>query len=136
MCYFNQFTSTDRDPQPVHSAIKEFDQLFAKYPGSAYEEKARVSRVICRDRLSQYELYVSRFYYKKGAHSSAIARLENLVKEYPDSSAEKEALYLAARTYTELGRTSDALKSYETLVRKYPSMQETAEPLIDKLRPK
>ncbi len=136
MCSYDQFTTIDRDPEPLHTAVKEFEALKNKYPKSAYEEQATRSVAICRDRLAEYELYVGRFYHKKGSYQAAATRLEKLVKDYPGSSAEKDALYYAGLSYKELGRNSDALREFELLITKYPSMQDTVSPLISTLRAK
>jgi len=136
LCSYNQLTTIDRDPEPVHTAIKEFETLKKKYPKSAYEEQASRSIAICRDRLAEYELYVGRFYHKKGSYQAAAARLETLLSEYPGSPAEKDALYYAGLSYQELGRRDDALRKFELLIKKYPSMQEIVAPLIATLKSK
>jgi outer membrane protein assembly factor BamD len=135
-CSFNQFTTIDRDPDPTKTALKEYQKLVQKYPKSIYEEDAREKITICRDRISEYELYVGRFYYKKGSYKSAIGRFERLLHDYPGSSAEKDALYYTGLSYTDRGDREQALAAFETLVKKYPSMQGSVGPLMAKLRTK
>ena len=133
MCSFNQLTTIDRDPEPTRIALKEFQKLLQKYPGSTYQEKAEKNISICRDRLAEYELYVGQFYYKKKAYQSAVVRLEQLLKEYPGTSAEKDALYYNGLSQLELGEKAKARSSFETLVAKYPSMSGDVKPLLEKL---
>jgi outer membrane protein assembly factor BamD len=135
-CSFNQFTTIDRDPDPTRIAQKEFQKLLQKYPKSIYEEDAKVKITICRDRIAEYELYVGRFYYKKGSYKSAVGRLDKLLHDYPGSSAEKDALYYTGLSYSDRGDREQALAAFETLVKKYPSMQGRIEPLMAKLRTK
>ncbi len=134
MCSFNQFTTVDRDPSSTRTALKEFQKLLQKYPKSIYEEDARGKISICLDRSAEYELYVGQFYYKKGAYQSAIGRFEKLLKEYPGSSAEKDALYYAGLSYADRGDREQALTALNTLVKKYPSMQRNVGPLMARLQ--
>jgi outer membrane protein assembly factor BamD len=136
MCSYSQLTTIDRDPELVHMALKEFETLKNRYPKSAYEEQVIRFIALCRDRLAEYELYVGRFYHKKGSYLAAAARLEQLLQDYPGSTAEKDALYYAGLSYKELGRRDDALREFELLAKKYPSMQDIAGSLIRSLKSK
>jgi len=83
MCSYQEITTIDRDPALTRTALKEFQALLTKYPGSPYEEEATKYITICRDKLAEYELYVGRFYHKKGSYLAAVGRLEKLLKDYP-----------------------------------------------------
>ncbi len=133
LCSYNQMSTIDRDPELTRNALKEFEALLRKYPRSAYEEEAGKYAAICRDRLAEYELYVARFYHKKGSYKAAIGRLEQLLRDFPGSSAEKDALYYAGLSYIETGERGKARKTLETLVKKYPSLERTAASLMKKL---
>lgn len=134
LCSFKQLSTIDRDPEITRAALKEFEKLPSKYPKAPYVEQAKKYAAICRDRLAEYELYVARFYYKKGSYKSALGRLEGIVKNYPSSLSEKDTLYYMGLAYKEIGERARALDALETLARKYPSMSETAGSLINKLR--
>jgi outer membrane protein assembly factor BamD len=133
MCSFNQLTTIDRDPAPTRTALKEFQTLLRKYPKSIYEEQATKNMSVCRDRLAEYELYVGRFYHKKGSNKAAVTRLDNLLRDYPGSSAEKDALYYDGLSYLALNERDRAKAVFETLVKKYPSMTGSVGPLMDNL---
>ena len=133
MCSFKQVSTIDRDPEPTRIALREFRILLEKYPNSAYQEQAAKNISICLDRLSEYELYVGNFYYKKRAYKAAIGRLDALLRDYPGSSAEKDALYYLGLALTELGDKARAMAVLETLMKKYPSMQASAKLVLDRL---
>ena len=78
-------------------------------------------------------MYVGRYYFKKKAYQSATARLDQLLKEYPGSSAEKDALYYKGLSHMELGEKTKARATFEALIAKYPSMTGDAKPLLEKL---
>jgi outer membrane protein assembly factor BamD len=134
MCSYKELTTIDRDPTPDKDVIKEMRTLLAKYPKSAYTDEAKKLIAICRDRLSEYELYVAKFYYKKDSYKAAAGRCEKLLKDYPGSPAEKDALYYAGLSYKELGERDQARAKFEALASKYPAMKKTAQANILKLQ--
>jgi outer membrane protein assembly factor BamD len=134
MSSYKELTTIDRDPAPDSATIKEMRKLIEKYPKSGYEDLAKKYIAICRDRLSEYELYVVKFYHKKESYKAAASRCEKLLKDYPDSPAEKDALYFAGLSYLELGERDQARVKFETLAKKYPAMGKTAQALLRKLQ--
>jgi outer membrane protein assembly factor BamD len=133
MCSYKELLTIDRDPTPAHAVIREMRKLLDKYPKSGYEEQARKYIAICTDWIAEYELYIARFYHKKGSYKAAAARCEKLLHDYPGSPSEKEALYYAGLSYMELGERDLARAKFETLAQKYPAMKETALSHIHKL---
>jgi outer membrane protein assembly factor BamD len=134
MCDYNDLTTIDRDPTPARAVIKEMRKLLEKYPRSGYDEQARKYIAICTDWLAEYELYVAHFYYKKGSYKAAVGRCETLLKDYPGSRSEKDALYYAGLSYRKLGEKDLARARFETLAQKYPAMKKTALSYIEKLQ--
>lgn len=134
MCSYKDLTTIDRDPTPDRNVIKEMRKLLEKYPKSDYVEEAKKYIAICLDRLSEYELYVAKFYYKKESYKAAVGRCEKLLTDYPGSSAEKDALYYGGLSYMELGERGQARIKLEELAQKYPAMKTTALALLHKLR--
>lgn len=157
MCSYQELTTIDRDPAVTRAALREFQNLLVKYPGSPYEEEAKKHIAACKERLAEYELYVGKFYHKKGSYQAAVGRLEKLLKDYPGSSAEKDALYYAGLSCQELSeaevsgaeagatsrekintekksRKAQALKHFEVLIAKYPDMASKVGSHIAKLR--
>ncbi|MEK6742348.1 MAG: outer membrane protein assembly factor BamD [Nitrospirota bacterium] len=157
MCSYQELTTIDRDPAVTRAALKEFQNLLVKYPGNPYEEEAKKYIAICKERLAEYELYVGKFYHKKGSYPAAVGRLERLLKDYPGSSVEKDALYYTGLSYQELSESevSDeeikekgkekisaekksqkalALKNFELLAARHPDMAKKVSSHIAKLR--
>lgn len=134
MCSYQEITTIDRDPAVTRAALKEFQNLLAKYPGSPYEEEANKNITLCREKLAEYELYVGKFYQKKGSYQAALGRLEKLLEDYPGSAAEKEALYYIGLSHQERGDKAKAISTFEILAVKYPDMAKEANDLIAKLK--
>jgi len=136
MCSYKELTTIDRDPAVTRTALKEFQTLLTKYPGSPYEEEGKKYLASCREKLAEYELYVGRFYYKKGSYLAAVGRLEKLLRDYPGLAAEKDALYYLGLTRQELGDREKAITAFEALAAKYPDRAKEAQGMIEKLRTK
>jgi outer membrane protein assembly factor BamD len=134
MCDYNEMSTIDRDPGLVRTTRAEFQKVLDKYAGSSYAEQAKKYIATCTDHLAAYELYVGRFYYRKDSYKAAAGRFEKLLKDFPGSPAEKDALYYLGRSYEELGEKATALSTYETLAAKYPSLAEEATSRISRLR--
>jgi len=157
MCSYQELTTIDRDPSVTRAALKEFQNLLVKYPGSPYQEEAKKYIATCKERLAEYELYVGKFYHKKGSYQAAVGRLEKLLNDYPGSSMEKDALYYTGLSYQELSEAEvsgdesretsrekisaekksqkeQALKNFEILIAKYPDMAKKVGSHIAKLR--
>jgi outer membrane protein assembly factor BamD len=134
MCSYQEITTIDRDPSVTRAALNEFQNLLVKYPGNPYEEEAKKYIATCKERLAEYELYVGTFYYKKGSYQAALGRLEKLLKDYPGSAAEKDALYNIGLSHQEQGDKAKAISAFETLKAKYPDMSNEAGKHITKLK--
>jgi len=134
MCNYNDLTTIDRDPSIPRATMRDFQKLLDKYPGSPYETVAKKHITECRDRLAAYELYVGRFYYKKGAYKAATARLEKLVTDYPGSLSEEEALYYTGLSHLDRGEREEALRNFETLLARYPAPKHDVASQIAKLK--
>jgi outer membrane protein assembly factor BamD len=120
LSYFKQMKSVDRDQEATRKALSNFEFLIANYPPSVLTEKAREKVKICRERMAGKELYVAKFYYKKKKYQGAKARLEAMVKLYPEVDAFDEALFYLGKSHLKLGETDLARKVFTDLVGSYP----------------
>jgi len=135
MCFVMDLTTIDRDPEVPRSAVREFKKLLEKYPGNPFEAEARKHIADSRDRLAQYEFSVAKFYFKKGSYPAALGRLSSLLKEYPGSSVEQDALYHVGLAHTELNDRAKALAALRDLAQRFPAWKDKVAPLISKLTP-
>ena len=52
--------------------------------------------------LASYEVHVARYYLKRGAYVAAANRAQATVKDFPNSPAAEEALFVMAKSYDAL----------------------------------
>lgn len=82
LCYFEMSGSIDRDHEQLLKALGVFNRISQVYPGTIWAEKAKQKAQECRHRLAQYELYVAKFYMRRGKYLAAKKRLERALSEY------------------------------------------------------
>ncbi|GKW05083.1 outer membrane protein assembly factor BamD [Pectobacterium carotovorum] len=93
---------SDRDPQYAHTAFRDFSKLIQGYPNSQYATDANKRLVYLKERLAKYELSVAQYYTKRGAYVAVVNRVEQMLRDYPDTQATKNALPLMENAYREL----------------------------------
>ena len=80
-------TADERDQAVILDAFKELKSYVHDYPNAKESQKIRELLADVTARLMRHELYVARFYHKKGSYKAAVDRCEKLLKDYPDSPA-------------------------------------------------
>ena len=120
MSAFQRLKTIDRDQTVTQEALQEFQRHLQAYPSSTFEEEAKQKIVACREHLAAYELYVGRFYYKKGAYPAAISRFARLWQTYPEARFADEVLFLLGDAYARNANPPEAASAFDELVKRYP----------------
>jgi outer membrane protein assembly factor BamD len=111
----------EKDQGPVRDALKELGVFVEDYKDSIYTTKARKMLADCNKRLAEHELYVANFYLKRNKPIAAIGRLEYMIKEFPRSALEPEALTILGRIYLlKLEKIPEARRTFERLIHDFP----------------
>jgi outer membrane protein assembly factor BamD len=126
----------ERDLTQVSKAADGLAAFVEKYPGSKYAPDAREKLAKARDILAERDWYAFDFYKKREKWQGAAFRLERLMKDYPGSSREAEALWQLADMYVKLSERFKAQKALQQLIVKYPESKQRpgAEKLLAELR--
>lgn len=93
----------ERDSKASRDAYQAFRQLVTQFPESAYAEDARLRMDYILNTLAKYELYVARYYYRRGAYVAAVNRAQQAVVDFEGAPATEEALYIMVLSYDRLG---------------------------------
>ncbi len=135
MSFYKQVSSADVSYSLALRALNEFRLLQQNYPRNPYMDVTETRIKKCLSILAEYELYVGKFYFKKGSYVSASNRFNDLLERYPDSKKEAEAYYYLGRSYRKMGEKDKALSSLNTLIEKFPSTElaKEAEEIITSL---
>lgn len=98
MCHFNEITTIDRDQSETFKALKEFERLMARFPGSKFSFMAEKMVRECRKTLGEQEFDVGKFYFNIEEYPSALRRFEKIVREYPNVGLDYKVSYFIAET--------------------------------------
>lgn len=121
MSNFRLIEGIDRSHENLDNAIKEFETFLRLYPRHQFIDEAKDRLKRCTDMAAEYEFYVGDFYYRKGSYGAAASRFEGLIKKYPQSSWEAEALYYTGLSYFESGDKEKAKDYLTRLTKQYPN---------------
>lgn len=108
--HFFGIDRSDRDPVAARQAFEDFTQLIQIYPNSQYATDARLRLVALKNRLAQYQLSIAQFYTKRGAYVAVVNRVEDMLRDYPDTQATRQALPLMENAYKKLQLNTEANK--------------------------
>jgi outer membrane protein assembly factor BamD len=108
---------SERDQQASRDAYQSFRQVVDQFPQSRYAADARLRMDYIVNALAEYELHVSRYYFRRGAYVASVNRAQQVLLEFPQAPATEEALFLMATSYRQLGLdtlSKDAQRVLET----------------------
>lgn len=121
----------ERDNSSLAAASTALEGFVKAYPQSKYLPDAKKLFAEIQGRFADREWYVAQFYLKRSRWPGAAGRLERLLKDYPGSSRETEALLQLAQTYLKMDERFRAQKALQQLIVKYP--QDPRRPEAEKL---
>lgn len=119
MAHFKQMRAPQRDQTETRDAIREFENFVTRYPNSSLMPEVRDRLREAKDRLSEAEFEVGRFYYRIHWWPGAIDRLSSLLKDDPQFTGRDGAYYYLGESLMKVNRTAEALPLYEKLVSEF-----------------
>ncbi len=113
----------ERDQKAAKESFESFKELVARFPDSKYavDAQQRMNYIVAS--LAQYEVYVARYYYKRGAYLAAINRAQLAVSDYRDVPAIEEALFIIYKAYDAMGMTQLRDDALRVLEKSYPQSE-------------
>lgn len=120
MVSYKQMDRPDRDQVKTKEAVDKLKEMIAAYPRSSYRPEAEKRLQEASDRLAKHEHLVARFYMKRGAWDSAIARLNVIVDQYPDYSDRDSMFFDMGTALEHAGRKAEARLYYERVTTEFP----------------
>jgi outer membrane protein assembly factor BamD len=126
----------ERDLAQVVLARDALESFLKKYPDSSHAPEARKLLAKAKGVLAERDWYAARFYRDRGKWQGAAFRLERILKDFPGSEKEPDALYQLAEMYVKLDERFRAQQALQQLVVRYPEskLKAPAEKLLASLR--
>lgn len=108
------------DVTPAARSFQYFRRLIETYPASQYTPDARARMVWLQNLLARHELHVAKWYMRRGAFLAAAQRATDLLRDYPESASQAQALELMVLAYRHLGLTQLADDAQKVLDLNFP----------------
>ena len=127
---FDSLTKSDaarRDPHSARESYEHFAELVNRFPDSKYRADALQRMIYLRNYLARHELYVARYYLKRGAYIAAADRARYIIENYPRTPSIDEALPLMAQAYQRLG-LEDLYQDTLQVIQQQPSRPDSNRP--------
>ena len=115
MCYYESIIDEKRDYGSIIKAKKKFDYIVEKYPTSQFALDANFKLKLIEDILASKEMYIGRYYLKRGKWIAAANRFKEVVKEYDQTIFVEEALHRLVEIYFKLGLVEES-KRYANIL--------------------
>ena len=113
MCHFNEISTIDRDQSETFKALKEFERLMARFPGSKFSFMAEKMVRECRKTLGEQEFYVGEFYFNIKEYPSALHRFEKVARDYANVGLDYKVSYFIAETKRRIAEVDAKKKPVE-----------------------
>jgi outer membrane protein assembly factor BamD len=136
MAHFRQMRSAQRDQTETRETIREFQTFVTKYPNSELMPEVRTKLREARDRLSESEFEVGRFYFRIHWYVGSIARLQKLVETDPEFSSRDGVYFYLGESLVKQGRKAEALPYYARLLEEFQQSEflDEARRRVDELK--
>jgi outer membrane protein assembly factor BamD len=95
----------DRDITGAREAFFHFDELLRRFPNSLYAEDARQRMVFLKVVLAEHHIQVAQHYLTRQAYVAALDRATQVIEQFSDTPARKEALKIMVTCYTAIKLT-------------------------------
>lgn len=113
---FLQPPAEERDQATTLDAHRELRAFLRAFPRSRYRKDVDYMLEVVLGRLARHELYVARYYRKRENYDATLARIDFVLKTYPNSGLDPEALVLKGETLMMMNRRKEAKLVFELVV--------------------
>jgi outer membrane protein assembly factor BamD len=114
---------SDRDPKASREAFNAFREVVTRFPDSRYAPDAAARMRYLVNALASNEVYVARYYMKRGAYVAAANRAQYAVQHYPQAPAVEEAMAIMVKAYDALGMPELRDDAERVLLKNFPETE-------------
>jgi outer membrane protein assembly factor BamD len=94
---------SERDLRAAREAFDSFKEVITRWPESKYTEDSTARMRYLVNSMASGEVHIARYYYLRGAYVAAANRAQSVIRQYQQTPAVEEALYLLTMAYDRLG---------------------------------
>tara|TARA_B100001564_G_scaffold279029_1_gene241166 strand:+ start:1881 stop:2723 length:843 start_codon:yes stop_codon:yes gene_type:complete len=109
----------------LNNAYNDFLLIVNRFSGSKYADDAGNRLVFLRNSMASHEVYVAKYYLKRGAYIASSERAKYMLEKYPGAPATKDALIVLIECYNNLDMKNSAKVTADVLVKNFPDLAYT-----------
>ena len=113
------------DVSRLKNAYDDFLFIANRFSDSKYADDAKNRLVFLRDSMAKHEVYIAKYYIKRGAYLASSERAKYMLEKYPGAPATKDALIVLIKSYNNLNLTDLAKVTADILVKNFPNYSYT-----------
>ena len=123
MCYYENIIDEKKDLEPLLLSKQKFEFILKNYPDTDFALDAKFKIGLIQDVLASKEMYIGKYYLKKGKWVAAINRFKTVLNKYETTIYVEEALHRLVETNYKIGLEDEAKKYANLLGYNYQSSQ-------------
>lgn len=108
MTYYRQVSDVRREPGMSAYALNQFQQLVERFPNSKYAKNVQNKIIILKNYIAGKAMYSARRDMQKENWTSAINRLQFIIKSAQETAMTPEAMFRLTEAYTAIGLPEQA----------------------------
>jgi outer membrane protein assembly factor BamD len=109
------WTSPQLDPTPGQTALAAYQEVVARYPGTAAAERAQIKISHLNLWFAEKDYDIGMFYYRRHAYDSAIMYFKEVIANHEGTPQVVLALFKLVDSYKKIGYRDELRETCETL---------------------
>ena len=109
------------DVSRLKDAYNDFLLIANRFKDSKYADDASNRLIFLRNSMAKHEVYVARYYLKRGAYVASSERSKFMLEKYPGTPSTKDALIILIESYNKLEMTEFAKTTADVLTKSFPN---------------
>lgn len=120
MTYYKKILKPGRDQTKTNQALAEFKKVITNYPLSEEAKSAQEKIKDCEERLAEHTLSIGVLYYRMRAYKASVARLKEIMTNFPNYSRMNKVYYYLGDSYYKWEKTEESVPYFTKLISDYP----------------
>jgi outer membrane protein assembly factor BamD len=109
------------DVSRLKDAYNDFLLIANRFKDSKYADDASNRLIFLRNSMAKHEVYVARYYLKRGAYIASSERSKFMLEKYPGTPSTEDALIILIESYNKLEMYEFAKTTADVLTKSFPN---------------